>query len=144
MNTKICIIVSNFYPNISNMLLKGALSVIKKNNNIKYKVFETPGTLEIPTATSILIKKFDAFIVLGCVIRGQTSHFDFICSSVFQSLLSLSVDNKVPIGNGILTCENKSQAEVRANPKINNKGAAAAQAAISLLKIKINEKKRTI
>ena len=144
MNTKICIIVSNFYPNISNMLLKGALSVIKKNNNIKYKVFETAGTLEIPTATSILIKKFDAFIVLGCVIRGQTSHFDFICSSVFQSLLSLSVDNKVPIGNGILTCENKSQAEVRANPKKNNKGAAAAQAAISLLKIKINEKKRTI
>ena len=125
-------------------IMNSLFDTIKKNNNIKYNVFETPGTLEIPTATSILIKKFDAFIVLGCVIRGQTSHFDFICSSVFQSLLSLSVDNKVPIGNGILTCENKSQAEVRANPKKINKGAAAAQAAISLLKIKINEKKRTI
>ena len=141
---KICIIVSNFYPKISKNLLKGSVTILKKNKNVEYKIFNVDGAFEIPLVMSILIKKFDGFVVLGCVIRGQTSHFDFICSSVFQSLLSLSVDNKVPIGNGILTCENKSQAEVRANPKINNKGAAAAQAAISLLKIKINEKKRTI
>ena len=141
MKNKICIIVSKFYPKISNMLLDGATSEIEKNKKIKYKIFETPGTLEIPTAVSMLVKKYDAFVVLGCVIRGQTSHYDFICSSVFQSLMNLSIEKKIPIGSGILTCENKSQAELRANPHKINKGGAAAQASISLLKIKINEKK---
>ena len=81
----------------------------------------------------ILSTKYDGFIVLGCVIKGQTPHFDFLCSSIFNALSNLSVTSKVPIGNGILTCNDKKQAIERADPKKVDKGGAAAEAVISVL-----------
>ena len=132
---KVCIIVSNFYPKISNLLVNGAASCLKKNKISNYKIIYVPGTFEIPVVISNLIMKYDAFIVLGCIIKGKTSHFHFLCSSVINALVNLSVKNKKPIGNGILTCDNQKQAVERANPNKKNKGGDAANAIISVLKI---------
>tara|TARA_Y100000590_G_scaffold240719_1_gene270717 strand:- start:7429 stop:7842 length:414 start_codon:yes stop_codon:yes gene_type:complete len=135
MNKKICILVSNFYPKISKELITGAENYLKQNEIKNYKILNVPGTFEIPIVLSKLIKMYDGFIVLGCVIRGQTSHFDFLCQSVFNSILSLSTKHNVPVSNGILTCENKKQADKRANHKKGDKGGDAAKALISVLKI---------
>ena len=130
---KICIITSNFYPKISRMLNDGAIRMLKKKKIRNFRIINVPGSYEIPVMVSNLITKYDGFIVLGCIIRGQTPHFDFLCSSIFNALTNLSVTSRVPIGNGILTCNNKKQATKRADPKKVDKGGAAAQAVISVL-----------
>ena len=130
---KICIITSNFYPKINKMLNDGAIRVLKKKKIHNFRIINVPGTYEIPVVASNLITKYDGFIVLGCIIRGQTPHFDFLCLSIFNALSNLSVTSKVPIGNGILTCNNKKQAVRRADPKKVDKGGAAAKAVISVL-----------
>ena len=135
MKNKICIVVSNFYPQISNKLIDGSVSKLNRKNYKNFKIIKVQGTFEIPFILSTLINKFDAFIALGCIIRGQTSHFDFLCLSVFQSILRISVKSKKPISNGILTCENKKQALKRADPKKGDHGGAAAEAVISSLNI---------
>jgi len=133
---KICIVVSNFYPKISEKLLNGALNLLKKKRrNTNINIIYVPGTFEIPVVVSNLVNKYDGFIVLGCVIKGETPHFDFLCTSIFNTLSILSVKSKTPIGNGILTCNNKQQAIKRSNPLKINKGGAAAEALISVLKI---------
>jgi len=132
---KVGVVVSNFYPKISKMLLNGAISKLKRNKISNFKIITVPGTFEIPVVVSNLIKKYDAFIVLGCIIKGQTSHFHYLCSSVINALTNLSVRSKKPIGNGILTCDNKKQAINRANPKKKDKGGDAAYAIISVLKV---------
>jgi len=132
---KVVVIVSNFYPKISKMLLNGAISKLKKNKISNFKIITVPGTFEIPVVVSNLIKKYDAFIVLGCIIKGQTSHFHYLCTSVINALTNLSVRAKKPIGNGILTCDNKKQAVNRADPKKKDKGGDAAYAAVSVLKV---------
>ena len=131
---KICIIVSEYYPKISNMLLKGALSKLKKNKITNIKIIKINGTLEIPVVVSRIINKYAGIIVLGCVIKGKTKHFDLICLSVTQTLLNLSIKNKKPIGNGILPCFNLNQALERANPNKKNKGGEAVSAVLSVLK----------
>ena len=131
---KISIILSEYYPNISKMLLKGAINTLKKNKKISYKIFKIKGTLEIPVVISKIITKYDAIIVLGCVIKGKTKHFDLICSSVTQSIMDLSVKHKKPIGNGILTCFNQKQAIDRANFKKIDKGGDTVNAVLSVLK----------
>ena len=136
MKYNICIIASNFYPTITNNLMRGAIFKLRYKKNITIKKIFVPGTFEIPYAISKLSKKFDGFVLLGCVIKGKTPHFDYLCSSVFNSILSISIINKVPIGNGIITCLNKKQAILRSNPKKLDKGGHAASALISLLKIK--------
>jgi len=137
---KICIIISNFYPKISNNLLSGAIKSLKKNKKMKYEVFNVSGVFEMPIIMSLLVKKFDGFVFLGCVIKGKTPHFNFLCQSVFDSLINISVINKKPLGNGILTCLNKKQALNRSDPKNINKGGAAVKAMFSVLKIIKNEK----
>ena len=132
---KVCIIVSNFYPKISKMLVDGAVSKLKKNKISNFQIITVPGTFEIPVVVSNLINKYDAFIVLGCVIKGQTSHFHYLCSSVINALINLSIKSKKPIGNGILTCDNKKQAVNRADPNKKDKGGDAANAAISVFNI---------
>ena len=132
---KVVVVVSNFYPKISKMLIDGAISKLKKNKISNFKIITVPGTFEIPVVVSNLIKKYDAFIVLGCIIKGQTSHFHYLCTSVINALTNLSVRAKKPIGNGILTCDNKKQAVNRADPKKKDKGGDAAYAAISVLKV---------
>ena len=132
---KICLIVSNFYPSISKMLVDGAISKLKKNKILKIKIINVPGTFEIPVVLSNLINKYDAFVVLGCVIKGKTPHFHYICSSVINALANISANSKKPIGNGILTCNNKKQAFERANPNKKDKGGDAVAAIISVLSI---------
>ena len=132
---KVCIIVSNFYPEISKLLIDGAISKLKKNKISNFQIITVPGTFEIPVVVSNLIDKYDAFIVLGCVIKGQTPHFHYLCTSVINALVNLSINTKKPIGNGILTCDNKQQADIRANPDKKDKGGAAADAIISVFNI---------
>ena len=132
---KVCIIVSNFYPKISKLLIAGAVSKLKKNKISNFQIITVPGTFEIPVMVSNLIDKYDAFVVLGCIIKGQTSHFQYLCSSVINALMNLSIKSKKPIGNGILTCNNKKQAIKRADPNKNDKGGDAADAIISVFNI---------
>ena len=129
---KLCLIVSNFYPKISKLLIEGAVSKLKKNKIFKFQIISVPGTFEIPVVLSNLIDKYDAFIVLGCVIKGETSHYHYLCHSVVYALTNLSVKSRKPIGNGILTCNNIKQATKRADPNIKDKGGDAATAIISV------------
>ncbi len=126
MSKKCLIVVANYYENISNNLLQSALKSIK--NKISSKIIYVPGVFEIPITISKNIKKYDGFIALGCVVKGQTPHFEFISSSVTDIILNMSVKNKKPIGNGIITCLNKKQAIARSK-----KGAEAANAMLSVL-----------
>ena len=122
---KILIVIANYYEDISSMLLKSATINL---NNFSLKVIKVPGVFEVPVTISKNIKKYDAFIALGCVIKGETPHFDFISSASTQGIMNLSVDSKKPIGNGIITCLNMKQAKARSK-----KGKEAAQAVISVL-----------
>ena len=122
---KILIVLADYYEDISSLLLKSAKNNL---NNFSIKVIRVPGVFEIPITISKNIKKYDAFIALGCVIKGETPHFDFISSASTHAIMKLSVDNQKPIGNGIITCLNMKQAKARGK-----KGKEAAQAVISVL-----------
>ena len=100
MKKKILIVLANYYKDISHGLLSSAKGFIPKSLNVK--VIEVPGVFEIPITIKNNIKKYDAFIALGCVIKGQTPHFDFISQSSINAIMNLSVDNNKPIGNGII------------------------------------------
>ena len=126
MTKKILIISANYYKDISNGLLKSSKRILPKNFNVK--VINVPGVFEIPVTIAKNIKKFDAFIALGCVIKGQTPHFDFISQASTNAIMHLSINSKKPIGNGIITCLNMNQAKAR-----KNKGAEAAKATLSIL-----------
>ena len=117
------------------MLIDGAVLKLKKNKIFKFKIISVPGTFEIPVVLSNLIDKYDAFVVLGCVIKGETSHFHYLCSTVINALTNISIQSKKPIGNGILTCNNKKQAVKRANPKKKDKGGEAVNAVISVFNV---------
>jgi len=136
---KICIVIANYYPIISKDLFRGAVKVLKNNNLKNYNIIYAPGIFEIPVIISRNINKYDAFIALGCVIRGQTPHFHFISEAAINAIINLSVNYKKPIGNGILTCLNKKQALKRANPSKKDKGGEAAKAVLSVLGILSNE-----
>ena len=107
---KILIVLADYYEDISLSLLKSA-----KNNlsNYSLKVIRVPGVFEIPVTISKNIKKYDGFIAIGCVIKGETPHFDFISNASTQAIMNLSIDSKKPIGNGIITCLNMKQAKAR-------------------------------
>ena len=126
MRKKFLIVIANYYKDISANLLKSAKENLPKGSF--YKIINVPGVFEIPITISKNIKKYDAFIALGCVIKGKTPHFDFISQSSTDAIMKLSIDNKKPIGNGIITCLNMSQAKER-----KKKGKEAAIAAVSVL-----------
>ena len=126
MKKKILIIVAGYYENIGRSLLKSAKSKIKNRCNIK--VINVPGAFEIPVTISKNLNKFNGFIALGCVIKGQTPHFDFISKATTDALMTLSITSKKPVGNGVITCLNKKQAIARGR-----KGSEAADAVISVL-----------
>jgi 6,7-dimethyl-8-ribityllumazine synthase len=133
--TKILIINSNYYKEISkNLISEAKKKLINVNYNIS--IIDVPGVYEIPIAIRKNIKTFDGFVALGCVIKGQTPHFNLICSSTFNVLLNLSINFNKPIGNGVITALNLKQAKQRSEKSnINkpNKGAEAANAVISIL-----------
>ena len=113
------------------MLLKGTLKALGK-----YKYADpitVPGIFEIPVTIAKKIDEFDAFIALGCVIKGKTPHFNLISKTVVKAIMDLSIKYKKPIGNGIITCLNKKQAFERANPNKKNKGGEAATAVLATL-----------
>ncbi len=126
MNKNILIVNANYYKDISNGLLKSATNLLPKNS--KVKIINVPGVFEIPVTISKNIKKFDGFIALGCVIKGQTPHFDFISQASTDAIMKMSINSKKPIGNGIITCLNIKQAKAR-----KKKGAEAANAVLSVL-----------
>ena len=133
MKHKICIVISQYYPEISKKLLDGAAKELKKKSiSTKNKIFVS-GVFEIPVAISRVIKKFDAFIAIGCVIKGKTPHFNLISKSTTEAIMSLSVDSKKPIGNSIISCFSKKQALIRASKNKVNKGQEAARAVLSVL-----------
>ena len=111
MKKKYLIVLADYYKNIANGLLKSALKVIPKSSSIK--IIKVPGAFEIPVTISKNIKKYDAFLALGCVIKGKTPHFDFISQSSTNAIMNISVESKKPVGNGIITCLNMTQAKAR-------------------------------
>ena len=126
MKKKILIVNANYYKDISKGLLLSAKTLIPKY--FQSKIIDVPGVFEIPVIISKNLKKFDAFVALGCVIKGQTPHFDFISKATTQAIIDLSVQSKKPIGNGIITCLNLKQAKER-----KKKGREAMNAVLSIL-----------
>ena len=135
--TNTLVVTAVYYPEISESLKKGAITLLK-NSGHNIKTIDVPGIFEIPSIISKYINDFDAVVVLGCVIKGQTSHFDLISRSVTESIMSLSITHKKPIGNGIISCLNKTQALERSNSLdvSKNKGFEAANAIIKILNTK--------
>ena len=129
---KVLIVTSNYYEDISNNLLEGASQELK-NNNIGFDVLFAPGCFEIPFLISQNIKKYKGFIALGCVIRGETYHFDLIANECARKIIDISNTFLKPIGFGVLTCDNLKQAIVRSDVRKKNKGKEAANACIKLL-----------
>ena len=126
MKKKILIVIANYYKNISIGLINSAKNEIKKSYIVK-EIF-VPGVFEIPVVISKNINKFDGFLALGCVIKGKTPHFDYISKATIEAIMNISIKNKKPIGNGIITCLNMKQAVDR-----KKKGKEAAIALKSVL-----------
>ena len=134
----ILIIVSNYYEEISDNLIEETKKVIEENN-ILYQIEIVTGVFEIPSIISFSKHKFDGYVALGCVIRGETSHYDYVCSESARALMDLSIDG-FAIGYGILTVENYEQAMVRSMTVSNKglgKGKVAALACINQINLKI-------
>ena len=132
---KILIISANYYMKISSEMSSEAKNALDSSKSLdgkkklfKYEIINVPGVFEIPVIISKNLKKYDGFIALGCVIKGETPHFDFISQATTNAIMKLSIDYKKPVGNGIITCLNKKQAEARSK-----KGREAAEAVISVL-----------
>ena len=126
MKKKILIVIADYYKNISLNLMNSAINEIKKIYS--FKIITVPGVFEIPITISKNIKRYDGFIALGCVIKGQTPHFDFISKATTDYIMKISVESKKPVGNGIITCLNMRQAIKR-----KHKGKEASKAVISVL-----------
>ena len=126
MNKKFLITCANYYKDISSDLLVSAKQLLPKKSIVK--IISVPGVFEIPVTISKNLKKFDAFIALGCVIKGETPHFDFISQATTDAIMRLSIESKKPIGNGIITCLNITQAKARSK-----KGSEATKAVLAVL-----------
>ncbi len=131
---KILIVSAEYYSEITMMMETNVIDCLKKwkdfsTENSRNDLENVPGIFEIPVIIAKNIKKYDGFIALGCVIKGETPHFDFISQATIDAIMKLSIDYKKPIGNGIITCLNKNQAEVRSKTK----GQEAANAVIAVL-----------
>ncbi|MBT3787311.1 MAG: 6,7-dimethyl-8-ribityllumazine synthase [Alphaproteobacteria bacterium] len=138
------VIDSEYYADVSEELVKGALAEIGKSGGTYTRV-SVPGAFEIPGAIRMAVRslelvggrrRFDGYVALGCVIRGETSHYDHVCQEVTRGLMDIALNFSVAVGNGVLTCENKEQAMFRANPEKGNKGGFAAAAAIRMIDVK--------
>ena len=132
---KVLIVVAPYYQSIADNLVKGAKTEILASNGT-FDIIEVPGALEIATAIGIAerLEKFDAYVALGCVIRGETTHYETVCNDSSRGLTLLGLQG-LCVGNGILTVENFGQAEERADPEKQNKGGGAAAAALHLLSL---------
>jgi 6,7-dimethyl-8-ribityllumazine synthase len=139
---RVLIVEARFYEDLADELLKGALDVVRAVK-AEATVVTVPGALEIPATIAIMVeaaagqgKPYDAAVALGCVIRGETYHFEIVAGESSRALMDLSVAFGLPLGNGILTVENNEQAWARARVNDMNKGGGAAEAALTVLRIK--------
>lgn len=129
----IAVIVSRYNEDVSRRLLRGALNALEERGVPEPDVIWVPGALELPVTALALTEKseYDAIVCLGCVIRGDTFHFEIVATQSAAGLMQVQLDTGVPIANGVLTTEDREQAQARSGPK-NNKGAEAAEAAIEM------------
>ena len=140
---KVLLVCSPYYQNITNNLIEGATKVLK-SYSVEYKILNVPGALEIAPAIKLVIDKsikkplFHGFLALGCIIKGETYHFEIVANESSRALTDLSLNYSIPIGNGILTVSNLDQAIKRSDPLQSDKGADAALACISLINVKNN------
>ncbi|WP_374387860.1 6,7-dimethyl-8-ribityllumazine synthase [Sandaracinobacter sp.] len=133
---KVLIVCAGFYRHIYDLQLKGAIDALEAGGH-KHELVEVPGALEIPAAISMAADSgaYDAYVALGCVIRGETFHFEIVSTESARGIMALTLDG-LPVGNGILTVENEAQALVRADPAQKNKAGEAVAAALALLELK--------
>ncbi len=134
---KILIIDARYYEKIAEEMLQGAVEVLEKAK-VKYDVVTVPGAFEVPAAISFALKKnkYDGYIALGCVIRGETSHYDYVCQESARGINDLAMKKHAAIGYGILTVENEAQAWDRAKRRKQNKGGFAAKACLDMINLK--------
>ena len=138
MSAKILVIEARFYDKISDGLLEGALDVLQ-NARAEITKVTVPGALEIPHVISFAEAAgsgFDGYVALGCVIRGETTHYDYVCGESARAIMDLAVNQQLAIGNGIITVENEDQAWARASKDKKDKGGFAANAALKMIKIR--------
>lgn len=140
----ILIVEARFYPDIADEMVRGASAVLEAAG-ATYERIEVPGAFEIPTAIGIAVRsleffagrqRFDGYIALGCVIRGDTTHYDYVCAESARKLQDLACDHSLAVGYGILTCENSDQAWERAKVDRKNKGGDVAQACLRMIEVK--------
>ena len=129
---RVLLVSAPFYRDIAERLIAGAASVLDAFGATR-ETIEVPGALEIATAIRLAERRYDAFVALGCVIRGETAHYETVCAESARGLTLLGVERGLAIGNGVLTCENREQAEARADPNRMDKGGGAALAALHLV-----------
>jgi 6,7-dimethyl-8-ribityllumazine synthase len=138
---RILIVEARFYDDIADALLAGAVKALKEAR-AEFDCISVPGSLEIPTAIAIALdaaprrRAYDGVVALGCVIRGDTIHFEIVSQQSARGLMELSVARKIPIGNGIITVDTEAQAWARARAEEQDKGGDAARAALALIKLK--------
>jgi 6,7-dimethyl-8-ribityllumazine synthase len=145
---RMLVVEARFYDDIANALLEGATGALK-TAGVTWDVISVPGSLEVAPAIAIAVdaartqrRPYDGAVALGCVIRGETSHYDIVANESARALMELSVALRLPIGNGILTVDTDAQAWTRARPQEENKGGGAAQAALALVRLKRRLAKR--
>ncbi|HEX2018832.1 MAG TPA: 6,7-dimethyl-8-ribityllumazine synthase [Aurantimonas sp.] len=138
----ILIVEARFYDHIGDLLLEGAKAALD-SAGASFEIVTVPGALEAPAAVGFALtgadegeKEFDGFVVLGCVIRGETYHFEIVAGESARALMELAVEENLAIGNGILTVENEEQALERADPKRKDKGGAAARTALAMIALR--------
>jgi len=143
MKPKILIVEALFYPHIAKGLRDGAAAALEEAG-ARFERIAVPGALEIPPAILFATRAaeknaaaYDGFVALGCVIRGETAHFEIVANQSAAGLMELSVRYGLAIGNGILTCDNEEQAIARAAPGVRNKGGDAARACLALIEIRV-------
>lgn len=133
--TRILIIEARFYDHLADMALAGAKAELERAG-ADYDVASVPGAMEIPSILAFARDKYDAFVVLGTIIRGETSHYDMVCGETFRGVYNIAHHYGLAVGNGIQTVENEAQAIDRLDPARKNKGGAAAAAALTVLGFK--------
>jgi len=141
-DARVLVAEARFYEDLADMLLKGATRVLE-DAGVAYDRVSVPGALEIPCAIVIALeaaddagRPYDGVVALGCVIRGETSHYDIVAGESARALVDIALARGLPIGNGVLTVDTEAQAEARARPDKWNKGGGAAEAALALIRLK--------
>lgn len=132
---RVLIVASRYYAGVADAMIASATAVIEAAG-ARAELALIPGAFEAPGAIAMAAPRFDGFVALGCVVRGETSHYDYVCGESARGLMDLAVRERLAIGYGILTVENLAQAEVRADPKGQDKGGEAARACLAMIALK--------